>query len=506
MFLERLSSSGMQDNPYWYSLTYNWFAKDDLWLPNCTAFSCGRSSSLCGLNVKNEIPRGNAQTWYSTSKWAKSSTPKVGAIGVWGGGQYGHVGIVERVNADGTVLLSQSNYTRASKASMIANYFVLGTYKCEVGKVTKGIGWTFLGFLINPYVDDKRVERNKHKDQIEVIEERVRARKSPNGEIHKGLFIPMGIYNVLEEDGDWVKVDTNVWFSKGSWTKEYPREEDMSLIKIERDPNYEYRWSLDGNRYGDKYDITVEQGFGDEKLKADGWEEVLAVNGSLFYTYDNKHYALGVEKSRGVINQELDMACVTDNNEVMALGMDYEGNLAFKKTKNICDEIYLYYGAVTGEFGIMKDGQKAEWGKDVFKEQYNAISGRTVIGTDKDGNYLSYSLKGESGKTGLKGDELFELCQSLGFYNAICFDGGGSVFRRYNGQYDISTTRKVKNCVLLYRRRKDWQAEIKAKDEEIARLKTELEKANELLKAEQDKNTILRNCLGAIKKTIEGVL
>lgn len=472
MFLERLSSSGMQGSKYWYSLDWNWFAKDDLWLPNCVAYSCGRSSEIAGRNVKNEISRHNAQNWYTEMKWQKSATPRVGAIAVWGGGKYGHVGIVERINNDGTVVISQSNYTRKSKESMIANYFVLGTYKCEVGKVTKHIGWTFLGYLINPYVNDIRVKRDTSKHQIEVFEERVRARKSPNGEIYKGLFIPMGIYNILEENGDWVRVDSNVWFSKGTWTKEYPVE---GLIKVERG-TYEYQWSLDGNRYGDKYDITVEQGFGDEKLKADGWEEVLAVNGSLFYTYDGKHYALGVEKSRGVNNQELEMSCVTDNFGVMAIGMDYYGNLDFDTTENICKNLDKYYGAVTGEFGIMRNGEKCEWGKDLYKAQYDAISGRTIIGTGKDGNYLSYSIKGETGKSGLKGNELFDLCKKLGFHNAICFDGGGSVFRRHMGEYDISTTRKVKNCVLLYRR------DISKKLDELIRQRDELNRQIEELR------------------------
>ena len=76
MFLERLIQTGMQDNPYWYSLDYNWFAKNDLWLPNCTCFSCGRSSEAAGRNVKLQIPRGNAQTWYDASNWIGSRTPQ----------------------------------------------------------------------------------------------------------------------------------------------------------------------------------------------------------------------------------------------------------------------------------------------------------------------------------------------------------------------------------------------------------------------------------------------
>lgn len=58
-----------------------------------------------------------------------------------------------------------------------------------------------------------------------------------------------------------------------------------NLIKIIKDTEtYDYKWSVDGNKYGTAYDITSASGFGDEKLIADGWEEVLAVNGGLFYT------------------------------------------------------------------------------------------------------------------------------------------------------------------------------------------------------------------------------
>ena len=233
MFLERLIQTGMQDNPYYYSLVYNWFAKDDLWLPNCTCFSAGRVQECCGMNFKNEIPRGNAQTWYDASRWVGSRSPIIGAIAVWGGGKYGHVGVVERVNKDGTVLISQSNYTRKSKADMTANYFVLGTYKPVVGQITKGIGWKFLGYLVNPHVSDRRTKRDETKRQVEVFEERVRARKSPGGETYPGQFIPLGIYNVLEEQGDWLRVDDAVWFSKGTWARIYePNELRVELQKL----------------------------------------------------------------------------------------------------------------------------------------------------------------------------------------------------------------------------------------------------------------------------------
>ena len=48
--------------------------------------------------------------------------------------------------------------------------------------------------------------------------------------------------------------------------------------------NYEYRWSIDGNKYGTPGDVASMNGHYDNLLKADGWEEILAVNGGLFYS------------------------------------------------------------------------------------------------------------------------------------------------------------------------------------------------------------------------------
>ena len=73
---------------------------------------------------------------------------------------------------------------------------------------------------------------------------------------------------------------------------------------------------------------------------------------------------------------------------------------------------------------------------------------------DKDGNYLSYSFAGTTGSSGLTGPQAQQKCLELGFYNAIMLDGGGSVFREYLRSYDISTTRQVKNALILYRKRK----------------------------------------------------
>ncbi len=236
----------------------------------------------------------------------------------------------------------------------------------------------------------------------------------------------------------------------------YVDSSDSNLIKIEKDSNYDYKWSVDGNKYGDQYDITTQGGFDDTNLK--DWERILKINGSLFYTYENKHYACGLEKSRGVNNQELEMSCVTDYNSCMAIAC-VDGELYYASQEYIIKNLLnKAYGAITG-LGLIFNGYARDDLHKGFDSQWNCISGRTVIGEDKDGNILSYSFSGETGSSGMTAKQVQAKCLELGFYNAIMFDGGGSVFREYNGKYDISTSRKVKNALILYRKKKNATVE-----------------------------------------------
>lgn len=236
-----------------------------------------------------------------------------------------------------------------------------------------------------------------------------------------------------------------------------------NLIKITKDANYDYKWSIDGNKYGDKYDITSASGFGDTDLLNAGWEEVLAVNGGLFYTWESAHYACGLEKSRGVNNQDVSMSAVSDYNKAMAIAC-IDGELWYGKQEWIINnKLDSAYGAITG-VGLLLDGKATTYGHSEFSSQYNTKSGRTIIGEDKDGNFLSYSIKGETGSSGITGDEATKIAQDNGFYNAIMLDGGGSVWRRYFKAYDITTTRKVKNALILYRKKKDNASDTSSDD------------------------------------------
>lgn len=217
-------------------------------------------------------------------------------------------------------------------------------------------------------------------------------------------------------------------------------------VKIAKILKSNMRGSVDGNQYGKPYDKTIPQGFSD---KVDGYTEAVAVNGGIFYSWETDTYAEGIEKSKGVNNQDFYMACVSNFNEVMAVGFPYDGGVVFAKQKDIIANINNYYGAVTFCFGIMKNSQRAEWGKTEHASQYNCVSGRTILGQDATHVYV-LSIAGTTGKTGLRGSQLYDLCKSLNLTDAGCFDGGGSVFMRVDGSYKNNTTRKVKNAVLLF--------------------------------------------------------
>ena len=143
--------------------------------------------------------------------------------------------------------------------------------------------------------------------------------------------------------------------------------------------------------------------------------------------------------------------------------------------KNKLDECY---GAVTG-LGLIFGGKARNDMHKGFDSQFNQLAGRTIIGEDKEGNIMSYSIKGDDNKGGLTGKQAQQKCLELGFYNAIMLDGGSSVFRQYEGKYDISTGRKVKNALLLYRRKKAQEPteptiDYKAKYEELEKTYNDL--------------------------------
>ncbi len=81
---------------------------------NCTWYVNGRLQELGYSAATLNKLWGNAQDWDNQAIAAGitiSSTPKVGSIAQW---ENGHVAVVERVNADGTILISESSYSPSS--------------------------------------------------------------------------------------------------------------------------------------------------------------------------------------------------------------------------------------------------------------------------------------------------------------------------------------------------------------------------------------------------------
>jgi surface antigen len=85
-------------------------------LGNCTWYANGRGQQMGWSKAKLDRMGGNASQWGGQAAAAgirTSSSPQVGAIAQWnvsGSMPYGHVAVVERVNNDGTVLISESSY------------------------------------------------------------------------------------------------------------------------------------------------------------------------------------------------------------------------------------------------------------------------------------------------------------------------------------------------------------------------------------------------------------
>ena len=85
-------------------------------IPNCVGYAWGRAYEL--LKKAPKLSRANAENWYGYADgYTRGQTPKLGAIICWRKGKVGvandgagHVGVVEQINADGSITISQSAY------------------------------------------------------------------------------------------------------------------------------------------------------------------------------------------------------------------------------------------------------------------------------------------------------------------------------------------------------------------------------------------------------------
>lgn len=124
-------------------------------LANCVGYACGRFNEIIG-SMKYKTLCSNAENFIERAQAAGleiGSTPKPGAIMCWAKGSLngndgaGHVAVVERVNADGSVYTSESSWAGAA--------FFNATRSNANGRWGMASGYTFRGFIYNPAVKEE---------------------------------------------------------------------------------------------------------------------------------------------------------------------------------------------------------------------------------------------------------------------------------------------------------------------------------------------------------------
>ena len=129
-------------------------------LRNCVGYAYGRFNEIVGAGKMMYLAPVNAEKFidYMNNKTkgvTSGMTPKLGACMVWQAGATkngsdgaGHVAIVEQINADGSIVTSESGYG-AKKA------FWTQKRTNANGRWGQGSNYTFLGFIYNPAVTDE---------------------------------------------------------------------------------------------------------------------------------------------------------------------------------------------------------------------------------------------------------------------------------------------------------------------------------------------------------------
>lgn len=116
-------------------------------MPNCTTYAWGRAYEI--LNSRPTLSTGNADAWYNFQDgYQRGTTPKLGAIVCFSGGQHsgnGHVCVVEVMNNNGSIITSNSAYQGTN--------FYLKTLRPEEGYLPE-TGYTFQGFIYLPYQEE----------------------------------------------------------------------------------------------------------------------------------------------------------------------------------------------------------------------------------------------------------------------------------------------------------------------------------------------------------------
>ena len=137
-------------------------------LPNCVGYAFGRFNEIVNQGRMVYLSPVNAGDFMNVRRGCeKGMTPKLGACMVWKDSQGpGHVAIVEKINSDGSIVTSESEWN--------GSYFKTYTRKRgSDGNWIDGCGWmesrrpryTFQGFIYNPAVPDYATPITAYQDE-----------------------------------------------------------------------------------------------------------------------------------------------------------------------------------------------------------------------------------------------------------------------------------------------------------------------------------------------------
>lgn len=185
------------DNRYWIKTTKGGLnecilIKGNSCLPNCVGYAWGRWYELLGKKPK--LSKGNAENWYNYKDgYKRGKTPKLGAVICWRKGKAGnaedgagHVAIVEKINKDGSIVASESNYggKRFNTRKLSKTYYL-------------GKSYTFQGFIYLPISfdeEEKKEEKTEKKKTVNELAKEVIQGKWGNGSERKKKLTAAG-YN-----------------------------------------------------------------------------------------------------------------------------------------------------------------------------------------------------------------------------------------------------------------------------------------------------------------------
>lgn len=167
---ERLTDEGIYTNE-WYTIYSNYFYTSYSMFKNsgnCLHYAISRVQEISGMPFP--LFRGNAIDVANLTFLKRLEQPSFGALVVFGGTQYGHIAVVEHINDDGSILISQSSWQQFMFNTQVL--YRENNYSCN--------GMPIIGFYMFDGVEKAVAEEEERLrlEQARIKEERIERAKT----------------------------------------------------------------------------------------------------------------------------------------------------------------------------------------------------------------------------------------------------------------------------------------------------------------------------------------